>query len=264
MYQKLYKIIVFCLLLILFCVSGYCLMRINSEYQKGKVEYEKLEEIAIIEEEPESVTSTDEPVPEEPTKEICPIDFQALKDINKDTVAWIQFKDLETINYPVVQGTDNKTYLNYTFEGNQSRVGTIFIDSENADDFTDKNTIIFGHNRKDGTMFGQLKKYREKDFYEKHPYFHIYTQDGRKLTYEIFAVCIVDARSESYTMEFTDNKAFQDYIEYVRNISLYSTEVDVKEDSQIVSLSTCTSASEYERLMVHTVKTEEIELEIIN
>lgn len=257
MYQKPYKIAVFFLLLILFFASIYSLMQIYSEYPKGQAEYKKLEEIAIVEESGTD-SSADGSVLEIATKESFSIDFQALKEINKDIVAWIMFEEPQSINYPVVQGIDNTKYLKTTFNGEQNNAGTLFVDSENAGNFNEQNAFIYGHNMRDGSMFGQLREYKSKSFCEEYPYFYIYTADGRKITYQVFSVCIVDARSESYKKDFNNDEAFMEYVDYIRSIALYDTEVEVTTDSQIISLSTCTNTTEYERLLIHAVKNEEI------
>ena len=227
-----------------FLFSGYKLYEIYSEYNKGVTEYDNIQEIVIQEKEPENV--------EEPPKFV--VDFEALKAINGDTVAWIRFDEPAQISYPVVKGLDNSKYLKTTFEGNRNAAGTIFVDVDNAGDFTDRNTFIYGHNMKNGSMFAQLRKYKTKEFCDQNPFFYIYTPDGGESVYQIFAVSIVKDTSRSYQKYYANDMDFVDYISYVRQGTLYATNVEVAGDDQIVSLSTCTNVRDDERLLVQGVK----------
>lgn len=232
-----------------FLFSAFKLWGIFSEYNKGESEYDSLQDIAITH------TKMDDGDTEEEEK--FEVDFAKLKEINPDVVAWIRFDEPSQISYPVVKGADNEKYLKTTFEGKKNSAGTLFIDMQNAGDFSDKNTFIYGHNMKNGSMFGQLRKYKTKSFCEENPYFYIYMPDGKEITYQVFAVSVVKDISESYTKWYNSDEEFQDYIDYIRSISGYQTDVEVGADSQIVSLSTCTNVSDDERLLVHGVKISE-------
>lgn len=230
-----------------FLFSGYKLYGIFSEYNKGVTEYKNIQEIVIQEKE----TEAEEEVPS------FVVDFDTLKGINPDTVAWIRFDEPSQISYPVVRGLDNNKYLKTTFEGNTNASGAIFVDVENAGDFTDKNTFVYGHNMKNGSMFGQLRKYKTQEFCAQNPFFYIYTPDGEEAVYQIFAVSIVKDTSRSYQKYYANEEDFLDYISYIRQGALYSTEVEIGADDQIVSLSTCTNVRDDERLLVHGVKINE-------
>lgn len=235
-----------------FIFSGYKLYTIFSGYQEGSGEYKEIKKIATEKSTPPEMMDDlqEEDLPFE-------VDFQALQEINKDVVGWIRFDEPRKISYPVVKGDDNEKYLNTTFEGKKNKVGALFVDYCNAGDFSDRNTFVYGHNMKDGSMFGQLRKYKDKSFCEENPYFYIYTLDGREITYQVFAVSIVNDASESYKKSFDNDGEFLQYIEYIRSISRFTSDLEIGEESKIVSLSTCTNASEDERLLVHGVKIEE-------
>ena len=96
------------------------------------------------------------------------VDFDALRQINPDVVAWIRFDEPAVINYPVVQGSDNSEYLSKTFKGYDNTVGTIFVNAYNHADFNDRNTIIYGHYMYNGTMFNELEQYHEKSSFHKY------------------------------------------------------------------------------------------------
>ena len=233
----------------IFAFSGYKLYEIYAEYNKGVTEYDNIQEIVIQKEEPE--------MPEEPPRFV--VDFDALKSINGDTVAWIRFDEPTQISYPVVKGLDNSKYLKTTFEGNRNAAGAIFVDVDNAGDFTDRNTFIYGHNMKNGSMFAQLRKYKTKEYCDQNPYFYIYTPDGEEKVYQIFAVSIVKDTSRNYQKYYANDIDFADYISYVRQGVLYATGVEVASDDQVVSLSTCTNVRQDERLLVQGVRIKEKE-----
>jgi len=233
-----------------FLFSGYKLYEIFSEYNKGTTEYDNIQEL-VIQKKPIQDS-------EEETGEVAfTVDFEKLKEINSEVVAWIRFEEPSQISYPVVKGPDNSKYLKTTFEGNTNAAGTLFVDVDNSGDFTDRNTFIYGHNMKNGSMFGQLRKYKKKDFGKEHPYFYIYTPDGKETTYQVLAVSVVKDTSESYRKWYNTDEEFLDYIKYIRSIAGYKTDVEVGVDSKIVSLSTCTNVSDDERLLVHGVKVSE-------
>ena len=250
---KLLSNIILVLALAVFLYSGYQLYLILSEYNKGEEEYETIIE-EVITEEP---VKENEEVPEETPEVVFKVDFDKLRSINKDTVAWIRFEQPEKISYPVVQGMDNSVYLNKTFEGKKNAAGAIFMDAIHVGDFSDRNTFIYGHNMKNGSMFGQLRKYKSADFCKEHPYFYIYTPDGKELKYQIFAVGIVEDTAESYKSIYADDGEFLRYIDHIQSISKYKSDVVVNTDSKIVSLSTCTNVTETQRLLVHGVKISE-------
>lgn len=105
-----------------------------------------------------------------------PVDFESLKKVNEDIIGWIRVNALD-ISYPIAQSTNNDYYLHRTFERVDNFAGCIFMEYQNHSDFSDKNTIIYGHNMKNGSMFGTLRKFYEDEVYEKAPYFWIYTPD---------------------------------------------------------------------------------------
>lgn len=232
---------------LVFCVSAFQLFRILSGYYEGRKEYDKVRELAITEGKTEGE--------EEPT---FTIDFDALKEINPDTVGWIKFDpEPSQINYPLVQTTDNSTYLNKTFSDNENTVGAIFVNTYNNPDFNDRNTIIYGHRMNDSSMFHDLAKYEEKSFWEANPYFYIYTPDGRKITYHIYAAGQVTETSDTYLTEFADDAAYQAFLDYTKQASAYDTGVDVTTSDTVVTLSTCTKASDEHRMVVVGVKEKE-------
>lgn len=246
--KKIVTNMILLIAIVVFVISAYKLIGIYLEYRAGDVEYEEIMEQTVVETE----MKLDET---EKQERVLKIDFDKLLAMNSDTVAWIDFENPE-ISYPVVYGVDNQKYLKTTFEGNQNASGTLFIDYQNAKDMTDRNTFIYGHNMKNGSMFGKLRKYKDESFFEENPYFDIYTIDGKKTKYEIFSVCVVEDATESYQKQYADDEDFLNYIAYIRQLSLHESDVNVDETSRIVSLSTCTNVTETERLVIHGVAIE--------
>lgn len=233
--------------IVVFCVSAFKLLQIGKGYKDGQSEYEKVRDVAI--------KNADD-------KEKFRVDFDELMKINKDTVGWIRFyKEPSQINYPVVQGADNDLYLHKTFSANENTLGAIFVDAAASSDFTDKNTIIYGHRMKDGSMFRKLEEYKDKDFWKENPYFYIYTPDGREITYKIYSVGQVLDTSDTYLTSFASDEEYQTFLDMTMKEADYDTEVKVTTDDTVVTLSTCTAASDEHRFVVRGVKEKEVELQ---
>lgn len=251
--RKIVSSVILGLALLVFLFSAYQLIRIFVEYRKGDKEYDEIVKDAVEIQIPEK-TEEQKEEPEEKVHNSLKVDFEKLCQTNSDMIAWIQFDEPERISYPVVQGTDNNKYLKTTFEGRTNAAGAIFADAYNAKDFSDRNTFVYGHNMKNGSMFGQLRKFKTKEYWEQNQYFYIYTPDGKEVKYQIFAVCVVEDTSRSYTRYFENDEQYIDYLNYIRSIARYDTGVELAADSKIVSLSTCTNVSETQRLLVHGVR----------
>lgn len=188
---------------LLFITSGFWLFRIINEYGKAMREYEELQEYVDDSLKKES----DETEDEKPQK--TSIDFQALKEINPDIVAWIRIPGV--LDYPVVQGKDNQYYLSHTFQKNHNIAGSIFLDYRNSSNFTDSKNIIYGHNMKDGSMFHVLQNFQEIDFYQKNREILLYLPDGSVQSYKIVACEEVRAAGEVYELG-SENKEEKELI----------------------------------------------------
>lgn len=233
------RYVVMAIALCIFCYSGYQLVSIYLEYKAGTDEYSALEDQFKVEDAGilEPVQQGTEEGDQEPTMK-NPIDFEGLKKINSDIIAWISVGAIN-INYPVAQGEDNDYYLHHTFENQENIAGCIFVDYQCSKDFTDSNTIIYGHNMRNESMFGKLKKFKEEDVFNKDAFFWIYTPD-RIYCYEIFGCQEVGSTSETYQHQFDDKKKFQEYIDSIFTDSIFIRDIEVTSEDKIVTLSTCT------------------------
>ena len=231
--------------------SAWKLRGIYGEYQEGEDTYE---ELASFVEEPE-----DKPEPDKSDAEpdgYLQIDFEGLQAVNPDVIGWIDIPGL-SISYPVVQGTDNAYYLHHLFTGEYNSSGSIFADWHNQPDFADPNTIVYGHNMKNGSMFGTLSHYQDQALWEASPYFYLYVP-GKVLKYQIFSCYAGYVGSEAYTYAFPEETDFQNFLERIRSYAGYDTGVEVGETDRVVTLSTCVSSRRDYRYIVHGKLIEEI------
>lgn len=229
-----------------FVFSLFMLVDSLAPYFKGGQEYDEVRTLVIKQETVENEEGEEE--------ERFLVDFDLLKEQNPDTIAWIRMEEPSVISYPVVKSKDNSEYLTKTFTANDNKLGSIFADKNCSSDFSDRNTIIYGHNMKvGGEMFSQLNSYKEESFCREHPYFYIYTPDQKILTYQIFSAGVVKDTAKNYTLSFASNEDFLDYLEVCKASSNYAVDVDLDEDSKVVTLSTCTNVRDDERFVVHGV-----------
>lgn len=243
--------------LVVFLFSGYMLYGFYKEYKAGTDEYDNLESSYTVQQESEQ--DFDELEDDSALQEIGghevrsvmyngqeikvpvvsnPIDFGELEAVNEDIVGWLRISALD-ISYPVVQGADNDFYLHRTFEKEDNFAGCIFLNADNKADFTDQNTIVYGHNMKNGSMFGKLKDFREEEVFNKSKYFWMFTDD-LIYQYRIFSACVVNKTGLTYQTFFVNNE-FDEFI----NAAYAGSEVDtggveVTRDDRVMTLSTCT------------------------
>ena len=224
--------------IVVFCYAAFNLYHIYTEYKKGTDEYNQIEEMAVTERDADSAEVAG------PSAQIKPpieVDFDKLKSVNEDVVGWIYVDALPDISYPIVKGKDNQTYLHQTYEKNYNFAGTIFVDYENSGDFSDCNTLVYGHNMKNGSMFGHLKKFREDDkLYKQDKYFWILTPE-RNYRYEIISAYTTGVNSDTYTLFKGPGEEFEKYLETIKGYSEIQTDdTDLTIKDRIVTLSTCT------------------------
>ena len=221
-----------------FCYAAFNLYHIYTEYKKGTDEYNQIEEMAVTERDADSGEAAG---PNAQLKPPIEVDFDKLKSVNEDVVGWIYVDALPDISYPIVKGKDNQTYLHQTYEKNYNFAGTIFVDYENSGDFSDCNTLVYGHNMKNGSMFGHLKKFREDyRLYKQDKYFWILTPE-RNYRYEIISAYTTGVNSDTYTLFKGPGEEFEKYLETIKGYSEIQTDdTDLTIKDKIVTLSTCT------------------------
>lgn len=208
----------------------------SSDAELQQTEPATVEKVTDASQDSETVTESAEP------EEEIPIDFEELWETNPDVYAWIVIPGTD-INYPILQHpTDDSYYLNHNIDGSTGRPACIYTESLNNKDFTDNNTVIYGHNMRNGTMFAQLHKFEDKDFFDEHREIIIYLPD-KVLHYKIFAVHNYDDRHLLYSFDFSDKAVYKDYLESIFSIddknANIDTEMTVTENDKIITLATC-------------------------
>ena len=188
-----------------------------------------------------------------------PIDFQALQRENPDVYAWIRIPDT-TIDYPILQSsTDNDYYLFHTLEGKSGYPGSIYTENYNKKDFSDFNTVIYGHKMRNHTMFADLEYYEDLDYLKQHNMITIYTPDHIR-TYQVFAAVTYDNRHIMYSFDFVNQEqrqAYLDSLKAVRNMATcWDESVSVTTEDKIITLSTC-NGNENQRFLVEAVLIDE-------
>jgi sortase B len=175
------------------------------------------------------------------------IDFDSLNKRNNDVVGWLYCPDT-VINYPVVQGEDNNQYLRRDLDGNYLRNGTLFADYRNTDLSDDENYIIYGHNMKNGTMFNALVKYKDQEYYDRHPVMYYLTPDG-DYKLELFAGLVVRRDDGIYSANSWQEDKTEFLNEYLTR-STFRSEIAPSNNDVIVTLSTCSYEFDNARYVV--------------
>lgn len=175
---------------------------------------------------------------------------------NSDIIGWIYCPD-STINYPVLQSSDNDYYLRRMADKNYNIAGSIFMDYRNKSDFSDINTIIYGHNMKNGTMFSDIMKYKDRSYYEAHKYIYYTSTDERSYILKVIGSAIVSP----------DDAIFRTYYEPVdlqRQLEtypsmLFEADTELSTIDHLVTLSTCSNDAGTMRYLLFCIP-----IEIIN
>lgn len=172
-----------------------------------------------------------------------------LYDKYEDYRGWIKI-DNTNINYPIVQGKDNSFYLDKDINKNYLSSGSIFMNYLNHG-FNDENTVLFGHHMRNKTMFAQLKKYKEKEFFYGDNDIVIEVENDKVLKYKVFSAYVTDSKDNYIKTNFDDKAQYKEFLEDIKNKSLYKSDIDVNENDKIITLSTCSYEFNDARMVVH-------------
>ena len=255
---------ILCIIIGVIClgIAGYGLLGIYQDYKVGDDIYNEaesefvqihipVEDVEDVSTETESSSSETVQGPTGPWYELASVDIAGLKTQYPDVVGWILFEN-GMISYPVMHSHSNDTYLYTAYNGTESIGGSIFVEAVHSGDFSDTHTLIYGHNMKNGSMFGKLHYYRRgNDYYEggqSRQYFLIFTET-EILRYHIFAYQEVTVDSFVFKEYFT---SAQELGNRLLENSKIKPEVTIPEDGKIITLSTCT-AGEENRFVVSAV-----------
>jgi len=190
-----------------------------------------------------------------------PVDFATLQATNPDIYAWLHIPGTN-IDNPVACSSPDKEddfYLDHNIYGQYEFAGTLYSEKQNSTDLTDRNTVIYGHNMLNGTMFRTLHYFEDAAFFEETEEFYIYTP-GHILTYTVFAAYVYDNRHILNSFDFEDDAVWADYLAEATNpksMNVHTRPVEVTTDDRIVTLSTCVGTNKSARYLVQGVLTDD-------
>lgn len=167
----------------------------------------------------------------------------------EDYRGWIKV-DNTNIDYPIVQGKDNSFYLDKDINKNYLSSGSIFMNYLN-NGFNDENTILFGHHMRNKTMFAQLEKYKEKEFFQNDNDIKIEVENDKVLTYKVFSVYVTDDNDNYIKTNFDNKSEYKEFLDKIKNKSIYKSDINVDENDKIITLSTCSYEFDDARMVVH-------------
>lgn len=252
-------LIVFLLVIIAFC--SWNIFKIYRDYNVATDEYKDLSDLYTSEKSKSDSSDSDKKSNQDKNSkssqengypEFKKIDFDSLRSLNSDLIGWINIPGT-VIDYPIAKSKDNNDYLHLTFQKQNSSSGTLFMDMNNSEDFTDYNTIIYGHNMKNGSMFSSLRDYRDESFYTEHPYVLIYTPTDSGV-YNIVSCYSTVKTSDAYKMNFTNQDEYAKWLEKESSNSQYKV-ADYDVNKTTITLSTCNGRTGTEqRWIVHLQK----------
>ena len=230
--------------------SGFQILTVLKDRQQSSNANEKLQEQAVIlveKEEPGIIinygkdpeqTEAGAAAAEAPAAETVPVrvNFEYLHGINEDVAGWIYCEDTP-ISYPFLQSPDNDYYLYRLVDGTQNPSGSLFLDFRNQFDMSDWNSVIYGHNMHDGTMFACLNEYKKQEYYDAHPVMYLLTPE-KQYKVELVAGILSRADASFYDFPVPEDRreaVVQGWLED----STFETKVQIQPDDRFVTLSTC-------------------------
>ena len=241
-------------------VTGQKLFTAVREYKAGEDIYEEIAEIArnptpaisaeITNPEISEITPESEPDEKSRTAEInrSPVDFARLAEISPDIRGWIRLEGTR-VDYPVMQSRDNDYYLSRAVNGTWNKVGTPFIDFRNNGDFSDRLTVIYGHYMGDGSMFASLDRWQQEAYLAEHPVMYLNTPSCNYRV-DIIAGFTTPADSDAYRYEFSSIMDIQNWISWIREMSVIHPDIELSPVDRFLTLSTCAYSYEDARTVL--------------
>ena len=242
--KKIFTIIIDTILL---CVAIFCIFNVYNkvaEYKKADNVYETISE--SVNDNTNKTDTTNKVEDNKPNSVLSK--YNKLIADNEDYRYWLKM-DNTKIDYPVVQSNDNSYYLDRDFNKNHLAAGSIFMDFRNNFD-SDKSVVIYGHNMRNGTMFGELDNFKKESFFKENNKFKIEYKD-KTYTYEVFSVYIGDASENFVEVEFDSDEDYIDYLNRIKSKSLFKSDIEVSNNDKIVTLYTCSYEFDGARTVVN-------------
>lgn len=223
---------------------------IENNYSAIEIESEEAEEV-VEEYDPRKAWLDDE---DGKNAYVMNVDADKLLDINEDYIGWI-YGCGGDVDYPVCEAEDDQFYLKHGFDKSKNVYGTLFTETlDNGFLYTD--VVIYGHHMKNGSMFQKICNYKEQSYFENHPFFYVFTTRG-DAQYAIFSAYYMDMDVLADIQERDAYLSREEYIQSLKERSLYDTGVDVGEDDYILTLVTCEYTTDNGRMILHLKKVNE-------
>lgn len=265
MKRRTRKYLTLLLAAVLLCSTGLLLRQYLSD-QNAEAIYREAQLLAVSETVP-AETTPPETVPETTAlpemrwvpaeveeedphmTELAVLDLSALREVNPDVVGWIRIPGTK-VDYPFLQGEDNTYYLKRTWNNTPLGAGSIFLECQNSRELTDFNTIVYGHNMNNGSMFNSIRQYAAQSYYEEHPYIYILSDAG-VWRYEVFSSYRAPVDAFTYGLSFRQQETRETFLTSALESSVIETGVIPAVTDRIVTLSTCAGGGYSTRWVVH-------------
>ena len=240
-------------------ISGINILKWKKESNHTTTKIVEIQEITAVETVEDSenteVIEIVEEIPEENPywdyikMNLIDVDFKELKEINSDTVGWIQLNGTN-INYPFVQTTDNEYYLTRSFDKKKNNAGWVFMDYRNSKDSLDRNTILYAHGRKDNTMFGTLKNILSSKWINNADNYIVkMSTETENSLWQVFSIYNIPETTDYLQTAFYSNTEFLEFGNMLINRSEYNFNTTINENDKILTFSTCYNKTN--RIVLH-------------
>lgn len=249
------RVVLYCVLFVLVCVIGFTGFKVTNwiiENTNSEKIRNKLNEAVMIDDSTEKNGDENNTGNSNDAKKYN-VDFKKIKESNPDAIAWFKVNGTN-IEYPIVKTSDNDYYMEHSFDNNYNSAGWVFMDYRNEFDGKDKNMVVYGHNRRDGSMFGTLKNILSEEWQNNKKNLLIpFISENEKTMFYVFSVYRIEKEDYYITTDFQTVNDFQVFIDTIKGRSMKDFGVDVNVDDQILTLSTCADDDRY-RVVLHAKK----------
>jgi sortase B len=243
-----------------FTYASYSLTKTYLEYKEGDDVYEQVQNMFLEDVDSGETQEDGKEISVTDNEKKWVYDYDKLVAVNPDAKGYIK-QDASRINYPILQGTDNTYYLNYTIDRTYNRNGSIFVDYALEDGLDSKNAVVYGHNMWTDSMFGTLVEYKDEEYCKENPTFDVYI-GKRHYIYYVFASFECNAQGDQvYQYAFSPGDSFAQWAKTQRARSYYEVDSvpEITEDDYVLTLSTCTTRNDRsKRVIVMCVRGEQV------
>lgn len=253
-------ILIFIISITITIYSSYKIITWEKDNQKTEKLIKSINKTQLIVEVSDTENTTIVPVENTPEDKFNPyydyinfklidIDIKKLKEINNETKGWLVVPGT-TINYPFVQTTDNNFYLNHSIDKSYNKAGWVFLDYRNNLNVSEKNTILYAHNRHDNTMFGNLNKTLTDEWYnDKNNHIVKLSTEYENTLWQIFSIYRINKTNDYIKTTFKSEKEYEEFISLIKNRTEKTFDTTITTNDRIITLSTC--HKDKERLVLH-------------